>query len=189
MSRVFFFIMDGFGLGFAPDAAAFGDAGAATFLHVTEQAKPTIPTLAKLGLGKAQELVSGIDLLNAPEVIASFGAATEVSKGKDTITGHWELLGVPLDKDWGYFPKTNPAFPQALMDEILRRCNLPGFLCMAHASGTEVIEHYGLNMWQRESPFFIPVLTVSSRLRPTRKPLACSGFMMCAPWRANFLLP
>jgi phosphopentomutase len=135
--------MDGFGIGFAPDAASFGDEGSATFLHVAQQAKPNIPTLGSLGLGRAQKLLADIDPLNAPNVIASWGAATEVSRGKDTITGHWEIAGVPLDKDWGYFPHTIPAFPQKLMDELVKRCDLPGLLCMAHASGTQVIEEFG----------------------------------------------
>jgi phosphopentomutase len=135
--------MDGFGIGFAPDAKSFGDEGSATFLHVAQQAKPILPTLGSLGLGKAQELLANIDPLNAPKVIASWGAATEVSKGKDTITGHWEMAGVPLDKDWGYFPNTIPAFPKDLTDELIKRCNLPGLLCFAHASGTQVIEEFG----------------------------------------------
>ncbi len=143
MSRAFIFIMDGFGLGFAPDAASFGDEGAATFLHVAQQAKPNIPTLASMGLGLAQKLLAGLDPLNAPNVIASWGAATEVSRGKDTITGHWEIAGVPLDKDWGYFPQVVPAFPQTFMDELVKRCTLPGLLCMGHASGTQVIEEFG----------------------------------------------
>jgi phosphopentomutase len=143
MSRAFIFIMDGFGLGFAPDAASFGDEGSATFLHVAQQAKPNIPTLASLGLGRAQKLLADIDPLNAPQVIASWGAATEVSRGKDTITGHWEIAGVPLDKDWGYFPQTIPVFPQDFLDALIKRCNLPGLLCLAHASGTQVIEEFG----------------------------------------------
>ncbi len=143
MSRVFLFIMDGFGIGFAPDAASFGDEGSATFLHVAQEAKPNIPTLGSLGLGRAQQLLADVDPLNAPRVVASWGAATEVSRGKDTITGHWEIAGVPLDKDWGYFPQTVPAFPQTFMDELVKRCNLPGLLCMAHASGTQVIEDFG----------------------------------------------
>ena len=143
MTRAFIFLMDGFGLGFAPDAASFGDEGAATFLHVAQQAKPNIPTLASMGLGLAQKLLAGVDPLNAANVIASWGAATEVSRGKDTITGHWEIAGVPLDKNWGYFPQTIPAFPKDFMDELVKRCNLPGLLCMGHASGTQVIEEFG----------------------------------------------
>lgn len=142
MARVFLFIMDGFGIGGAPDAALFGDEGANTFTHVAERVRLDIPHLASFGLGKAAELISGTDMLGG-EVRGLWGAAREVSKGKDTITGHWEIAGVPLDKDWGYFPHTVPAFPQGLIDGIVSRCNLPGLLCMAHASGTQVIEDFG----------------------------------------------
>jgi phosphopentomutase len=143
MSRAFLFIMDGFGLGHAPDAKAFGDDGANTFGHVWEAAKPNIPNLARLGLGKAAEIAGGNNPFPDARIIASHGAATEVSKGKDTITGHWEIAGVPLAKDWGYFPAIIPAFPKDLMDEITKRANLPGLLCMSHASGTQVIEDFG----------------------------------------------
>ncbi len=142
MARLFLFIMDGFGIGGAPDAASFGDEGANTFSHVAEREKLKIPHLAGLGLGKAAALVTGRDLLNVP-VTGVWGAAREVSKGKDTITGHWEIAGVPLDKDWGYFPHTVPAFPQSLIDGIITRCKLPGLLSLAHASGTQVIEDFG----------------------------------------------
>lgn len=142
MPRLFLFIMDGFGIGGAPDAAAFGDEGANTFTHVAEREQLNIPNLAGLGLGKAAALISGEDVLNAP-VTGLWGAAREVSKGKDTITGHWEIAGVPLDKDWGYFPQSVPAFPQWLIEEIVSRCKLPGLLSLAHASGTQVIEDFG----------------------------------------------
>jgi len=143
MSRVFLFIMDGFGLGYAPDAAAFGDEGANTFGHVWREAKPNIPNLARLGIGKAAAIAGGSNPFPNAKIIASYGAATEVSKGKDTITGHWEIAGVPLEKDWGYFPTIIPAFPQALMDELIKQAKLPGLLCMGHASGTQVIEEFG----------------------------------------------
>jgi len=143
MSRVFLFIMDGFGIGHAPDAAAFGDEGSNTFGHVWEQTKPAIPTLARLGLGHAAEVAGGTNPFTATAPIGRFGAASEVSKGKDSVTGHWEIAGVPLTKDWGYFPTTIPAFPQAFMDAVVTRAALPGLLCTGHASGTQVIEDFG----------------------------------------------
>ena len=143
MSRVYLFIMDGFGLGHAPDAVAFGDEGSNTFGHVAEIHAPHIPHLASLGLGAAAQVAGGIDPFPTAKIIGRYGAATEVSRGKDTITGHWEIAGVPLDKDWGYFPQTIPAFPADFLDELAKRCNLPGFLCLGHASGTEVIEQFG----------------------------------------------
>jgi phosphopentomutase len=94
-------------------------------------------------LGAASKLAGGVDPFGNINLIGSYGAATEVSRGKDTITGHWEIAGVPLDKDWGYFPQSIPAFPKSFMDELIKRCNLPGLLCMGHASGTQVIEDFG----------------------------------------------
>nr|WP_281432939.1 phosphopentomutase [Aestuariivirga litoralis] len=137
------FIMDGFGVGHAPDAKAFGDEGSDTFGHVYAQARPSIPTLASLGLGAAAETTGGTNVFPNAKIIARHGAATEVSKGKDTITGHWEIAGVPLAKDWGYFPTTIPAFPQDFMDALIAQAKLPGLLCLGHASGTQVIEDFG----------------------------------------------
>ena len=74
---------------------------------------------------------------------AGWACAKEVSRGKDTITGHWEMAGVPLSKDWGYFAETVPAFPQDFMDAIIKGGELPGLLACRHASGTGVIEDYG----------------------------------------------
>ena len=145
MSRAFLFVMDSVGIGGAPDAASFGDEGSNTVGHISDHKKLHIPNLTNLGLAKAVKAASGsahgLDV-EAPTT-GSFGFATEVSQGKDTITGHWEMAGVPLKFGWGYFPHSIPAFPQSLMDEILKRCNLPGFLAMCHASGTQVIEDFG----------------------------------------------
>ncbi len=142
MARVFLFIMDGFGIGGAPDAASFGDEGANTFTHIAERAPLDLPNLTMLGLGEAAALVSGRNHLPGT-VNARWGIAREVSRGKDTITGHWEIAGVPLDRDWGYFPHKVPDFPKDLTDALIARCKLPGLLCLAHASGTEVIEDFG----------------------------------------------
>jgi phosphopentomutase len=142
MARVFLFIMDSFGVGGAPDAAAFGDEGSNTFTHIAENATLDIPNLVSLGLSKAGGLITGRDIFPA-KVKGLWGVAREVSKGKDTITGHWEMAGVPLAKDWGYFPNTNPAIPLSLVDEIVRKANVPGFLSLTHASGIQVIEDFG----------------------------------------------
>ncbi len=142
MPRIFLFIMDSFGVGGAPDAAAFGDEGSNTFTHIAENTTLDIPNLVSLGLSKAAGLVTGKDIFPA-EVGGLWGVAREVSKGKDTITGHWEMAGVPLAKDWGYFPNTVPAIPLTLVNEITRKTNVPGFLSLTHASGTQVIEDFG----------------------------------------------
>ena len=137
--------MDSVGIGGAPDAAKFGDEGSNTLGHISDHMKLKIPNLISLGAAKALEAASGsahgLDV--AAPVSGGWGFATEVSQGKDTITGHWEMGGIPLNFKWGYFPTTSPTFPQSLLDEIITRAKLPGLLCMAHASGTQVIEDFG----------------------------------------------
>jgi phosphopentomutase len=145
MSRAFLFVMDSVGIGGAPDAAKFGDEGSNTLGHIADHMTLNIPNLTNMGLALALHAASGsahgLDLHS--KVQGSWGYATEVSQGKDTITGHWEMAGVPLQFAWGYFPQTIPAFPQSLLDEITRRGNLPGLLALCHASGTQVIEDFG----------------------------------------------
>ena len=143
MARAFLLILDSFGIGGAPDAASFGDEGANTLGHVCERMTLHVPHMAALGLGQAAQLSTGRNPLPEAPLIGQYGVAREVSRGKDTITGHWEIAGVPLQFDWGYFPHTIPALPQALIDGIVSRCNLPGLLALCHASGTEVIEDFG----------------------------------------------
>jgi phosphopentomutase len=145
MSRAFLLVMDSVGIGGAPDASKFGDQGSNTLGHIAESMNLKIPNLVSLGLAQALKAASGsAHGLDANAVqTGSWGYATEVSQGKDTITGHWEMAGVPLQFAWGYFPHTIPAFPQSLLDQIIVRGKLPGLLAMCHASGTQVIEDFG----------------------------------------------
>lgn len=143
MPRAFLFILDSFGIGGAPDAADFGDEGANTLCHIADHIPLTLPHMASLGLGLASAASTGRNPLPAVPLLGRWGYAAEISKGKDTITGHWEIAGVPVPFDWGYFPHTIPAFPDDLIDSIILRCRLPGLLALRHASGTEVIEDFG----------------------------------------------
>jgi phosphopentomutase len=81
--------------------------------------------------------------LAARTVEGRYGCAAEISRGKDTPSGHWELAGVPVAFDWGYFPRTVPCFPSELIAELCRRAALPGILGDCHASGTEIIAQLG----------------------------------------------
>jgi phosphopentomutase len=142
--RAFLFILDSFGIGNAPDAGAFGDEGANTFLHICDRMpRLTVPHLASLGLGLAAESAGGRNPFPDAKLIGRWGHAQEVSQGKDTITGHWEIAGVHVPFRWHYYPQTVPAFPQSLIDQAVSRARIPGLLCMAHASGTQVIEDFG----------------------------------------------
>jgi len=143
MTRAMVFVLDSLGIGGAPDADRFGDAGANTLGHIAERMKLHAPRLQSLGLGRAAAASTGCDPLGPCEVVGRWGLASEISNGKDTITGHWELAGVPVPFDWHYFPNAVPAFPAELTDELIRRCRLPGLLGLKHASGTAVIEELG----------------------------------------------
>ncbi|MDA8975797.1 phosphopentomutase [Akkermansiaceae bacterium] len=156
------FILDSVGIGGAPDAAAFGDVGSDTLGHIAEWfienegRALALPNLEKLGLGEAYRLVHG----SLPtgwkkvETPGYFAAASEVSTGKDTPSGHWELAGVPARWDWGYFPKAEECFPQDLLEELWKRGGLDGSLGHCHASGTEIIERLGEESVRSGKPIF-----------------------------------
>ncbi len=149
MPRAFLIVIDSVGIGGAPDADQFfngdvPDTGANTVGHIAEAVALNVPVLDALGLGAAVRLASGFD---APGLGAlptgAWGAATEVSRGKDTPSGHWELAGVPVPWDWHTFPDTDPAFPEDLTAEICAKAGTDGILGNRHASGTAVIEDEG----------------------------------------------
>ncbi len=164
MARAFLLIMDSVGIGGAQDAASFGDAGSNTLGHIAQECAAgradqgrsgplQLPNLCKLGFGAAARLATddalpGLD--TAPNGL--FAAANEVSKGKDTPTGHWELAGVPVPFDWHYFPDTQPAFPPDKIAEFIDRAGLPGILGDCHASGTAIIEQLGLEHMRTGKP-------------------------------------
>ena len=155
MPRAFVIVMDSAGCGGAPDAEAFGDAGADTLGHIVqacaggraEQGRSgslRVPHLDGMGLGAAMRLASGRHTpgLDA-EPSGAWGAATPTAPGKDTPTGHWELTGVPVPWRWHLFPRTEPAFPADLLAEIARRAGADGTLAGVHASGVPVIDAFG----------------------------------------------
>lgn len=155
MTRALVIVLDSFGLGAAPDACDFGDVGSDTFGHIAgwraRQGRPLrLPNLAQLGLPQAAHAASGrwpagMAVSATPD--GAYGAATEISRGKDTPSGHWELMGCPVTFEWGYFARpTDPAlpvFPPPLMQRWLAACGLSGSLGNCHASGTEIIDRFG----------------------------------------------
>ena len=160
MSRAFLVVMDGVGAGGAPDAdgyfnEAVPDTGANTLGNIAEACAAglaeegrtgalNMPNLGALGLGEAVRLASGAGMPGfATEPVGLWGAATEVSRGKDTPSGHWELAGVPVPWDWHCFPNETPAFPAEIMAEAARLSGTEGTLGNCHASGTEIIERLG----------------------------------------------
>lgn len=140
-SRVFLFVMDGCGAGAAPDAAEYGDAGENLGNTLVNTARAVgglrIPALRSLGLGNALEL-AGAGPLATP--IGSYGRLQETSRGgKDTVTGHWEMMGIHADQPFPTYPQ---GFPAAIMDEFSRRIGRP-VLGNKASSGTTILKELG----------------------------------------------
>lgn len=162
MRRVILIVLDSFGLGGAPDASAYGDEGANTLGTIAQFCADNhqalnVPNMMALGLGHAARLACGTfpaGLNPDIPVVGLWGAACEVSKGKDTPSGHWEIAGLPVPFDWGYFPKTVPAFPSDLIETIIRQQNLTGILGNCHASGTDIIMQFGEEHIRTGKPIF-----------------------------------
>ena len=151
MSRAFILLLDSFGLGATPDASKYGDQACNTFGHIAKWAanegKPmSLPTMEGLGLAAAAHTASGewaAGFAKRDGFTGAYGAAREQSTGKDTQSGHWEIAGVPVLFDWGYFPKEFPSFPKELTDKLQELTGVPGFLGNCHASGTTIINELG----------------------------------------------
>lgn len=138
MKRVFCIVLDSLGVGAMPDAPAFGDAGAHTLDHLVQAAGGLdTPRLRALGLGSI-EGVRAVGRVSAPE--GAFGRAREQSPGKDTSTGHWEMMGCPLERA---FPVFADGFPPEIIDPFVKRARLPGVLWNRAASGTAIIDRFG----------------------------------------------
>jgi phosphopentomutase len=151
MGRAIILVMDSFGIGATDDADMFGDVGANTFGRIATQRAEAgspirLPNLARLGLMNAASESAGIWPAGCPrdsDVVAAYGFAAELSSGKDTPSGHWEIAGVPVLFDWGYFTETSDTFPPELLNELIERGGLPGVLGNCHASGTTIIADLG----------------------------------------------
>ncbi|MBN8726354.1 MAG: phosphopentomutase [Xanthomonadales bacterium] len=159
MSRAFVLVLDSLGVGGAPDAAQWGDVGADTLGHIAARAAAGdadragmrsgplhLPHLAARGLGEACRAATGAvpaGLDGGRWSEGAAGCAAEVSNGKDSQTGHWEIAGVPVHEAWTYFPKQRPAFPAELIDALCEQGGIDGILGNCHASGTAIIAELG----------------------------------------------
>jgi phosphopentomutase len=167
MPRALILVLDSVGIGAAPDATTYGDEGADTLGHVAEvcarggadsgqRSGPlNLPNLVALGLGEACRLATGRvppGLESSRPPSGRYGCAAELSKGKDTPSGHWELAGVPVLLDWGYFPRTQPCFPPDLIKALCEHANLTGILGDCHASGTTIIAEFGAEHMRTGKP-------------------------------------
>jgi phosphopentomutase len=135
--RVIWIVLDSVGIGAMPDFASYGDPpGSDTLGNIARQRPMQLPNLCKLGLANIKPL-SGLPASDAP--FAAYGKATLASPGKDTTTGHWEMVGIHLDKPFPLFPN---GFPPEVMDEFEKRIGRHSLGNKA-ASGTEIIEELG----------------------------------------------
>ncbi len=148
--RVIILMMDSFGLGGAKDAARFGDEGADTLGHIVAQrGHLNIANLTSLGLLRAAQASTGHSVETASQSLPAismpckYGYMKEVSKGKDTSSGHWEMAGVPVTFDWGYFKPDFPSFPEELIEKICQEAKLEGILANKATSGTIVLDEFG----------------------------------------------
>lgn len=162
MPRAIIGVLDSLGVGASEDAAKFGDEGANTFGHIVaacaqgrgdaeglRQGPLQAPNLARLGFGNLADQaaslapVSELASLRVACATGRYGFAAERSFGKDTPSGHWEMMGLPVEFDWGVFPHGPPSFPASLIADLLREGDIPGVLGNCHASGTTILDEYG----------------------------------------------
>ena len=135
MKRVFLTVLDACGCGYLPDAADYGDVGANTLGHVIESQKPSLPNMARIGLGQ----IEGTNYPADESAVCAYGRSMEASTGKDTTTGHWEISGLKLEKPFPTFPNGFPEdfikrFEAAIGHEVIG--NMP-------ASGTGILDELG----------------------------------------------
>ena len=134
--RVVLIVFDSVGCGELPDAANYGDTGSDTLGNISRRIPLSVPNLRRLGLAR----VSTVNRLSTePDPIGAFGRMAEASPGKDSVTGHWEMTGLVLDRPFPVFPH---GFPRELMDEFERRIGR-GTLANKAASGTAIIDELG----------------------------------------------
>ena len=159
-NRAILLVIDGFGIGYAPDAEKFGDKGANTFAHLCktfeqeQHQRLALPNLCKLGLLEALRSVSDdpVPIEKVDSIEGAYAACSEISSGKDTPSGHWEMTGVPVLFDWGYYPNKPDCFPDEFLNVLIDRTNVSGVLGCCYASGTDIIRSLGNRHLQTRRP-------------------------------------
>lgn len=147
--RVILVVLDGVGCGELPDASQYGDSGSNTLGHISSAyPRLSLPNLARWGLGHITPMVS-VPALPLEQCVASFGKCRELSKGKDTTSGHWEIAGIIVEKPFPTFPN---GFPAEVVNQWVKENNLPGILGNVPASGTEILKKCGLEHLETGKP-------------------------------------
>ena len=154
MGRAILIVLDSLGIGGAPDANIYNDEGSNTFgsialacsnghADIGRKGALRVPNLETLGIYSATRLSTGLTFPNTDSTIGSYGAAKELSKGKDTPTGHHEMVGFTDPIGWHTFPEVVPVFPEKQTNILIQKANLVGVLGNKHASGEEIIKECG----------------------------------------------
>lgn len=137
MNRAIVIVLDSFGVGELPDANVYGDEGSNTLKGIYDNTSLNLPNFKKLGLYNINDI--GID--NKEETpIGIYGKANEMSKGKNSPVGHWEMSGYVTEKPFKTYPN---AFPQELIEKFIKEAGIKGVLCNKKGSGTEFLKQYG----------------------------------------------
>jgi len=157
VKRAIILVLDSLGLGSSADAHRYGDKGSDTLGHIAEacadgnadnihrQGPLNIPNLLRWGLGAAAKASRGKPLpVTSVTPQGAYGYAREVSAGKDTPSGHWEICGLPVPFEWGTFPSQENCFPSSLLQNLITQGQIGGTLANKHASGSEIIKEFGV---------------------------------------------
>lgn len=144
--RVIWIVLDSVGMGELPDAGKFGDIGSNTLGNIAKVAGLFLPNMRKLGLGNIEGMV-GIEPIEAP--IGCYGRLAELSNGKDTTTGHWEMAGIYSKQAFPVYPN---GFPKEVIEQFKKEANVEGVLGNCAASGTEIIERLGMEHERTKYP-------------------------------------
>lgn len=202
--RACILLMDSLGIGASLDAHRYGDEAANTFGHIhiacsknradkrdLRKGALYIPNLTKLGLYHAAIASSGVPLIDLSTVAKPegyYGYAVEQSLGKDTPSGHWELAGVPVRFDWGYFPYEEPCFPQTLIDELLKKPDCQAFLVKSMPLEPLLLKSWGKSILKRANLLSILPRIAYFKLRLMKSILVCNVYMRFAKLPVSLLM-
>ncbi len=147
IKRVIWIILDSVGMGELPDADKFDDLGTDTIGHVSKKHNGLkVPNMVKIGLGNIDG-IEGIEYNKEP--VGCYGKMAEISNGKDTTIGHWEMIGIYSPKKFPTYPE---GFPDRIINEFIKRTDIPGVLGNKVASGTEIIKELGREHMETGKP-------------------------------------
>ena len=137
INRVVLMVIDGFGVGEAPDANKYGDEGSNTLVNIYNQVHPNLPNMKSLGLYN----IDGVEIADkAEQTIGAYGKAMETCDGKNSPVGHWEISGYVKHPGFTTYPN---AFPKDMLDEFIKETGCGNILCNEVGSGTEILKRFG----------------------------------------------